>query len=288
MKYTRYTIALEAKPEEVARQDIYDLLSASLVDIGFDSFEQETDKLLAYIPNNLPQDKELNNLIDCLPFEGLRFSWTKEEMPDINWNEEWEKNYFQPIIIGDNLCQIRAPFHEPNKEVKTEIIISPKMAFGTGNHETTALMMSYILSQELQGKRVLDMGCGTGILGILALKQGAHSLTAIDIDEWAYLNVLENAELNNVTIDLARQGDASSLSDLPAFDLILANITRNILWEDMPRYTDVLHDGGRLILSGFYEEDIPMLVERGKALGLQYASQETRNNWARVELIKTT
>ena len=209
-----------------------------------------------------------------------------EDVPDVNWNEEWEKHYFQPIMIGDKLCQIRAPFHTPDPEAQTEIIISPKMAFGTGNHETTALMMGYIIGHSMKGLRVLDMGCGTGILGILALKQGAECLTAIDIDEWAYLNVLENAQLNGVHIEEAMQGDASSLAGKKPYDLILANITRNILLADMPAYVSVLKNGGHLILSGFYEEDVEVLTDRAKELGLSALGYEVRNRWTRLELVK--
>ncbi len=286
MQYTRYTINIQSKPNELNQEDAFDLLSALLADLGFDSFEHQEDALLAYIPTELNYPSLIADLESNLPIERLRCTYQVEVMPDVNWNEEWEKNYFQPILIGENLCLIRAPFHEPNPSVQTEIVISPKMAFGTGNHETTALMMSYILEHDMTNKRVLDMGCGTGILGILALKQGASNLTAIDIDEWAYLNVLENAELNRVVIDEALQGDASSLSNRKPYDLILANITRNILLQDMAAYVAVLKPQGSLVMSGFYEEDANLLVEHGKGLGLSLHSIESRNKWTRVELIK--
>lgn len=286
MRYNRYSIKPTTLPEGVSCELVFALLPDLLVDRGFDSFEEQEDTLLAYIPQGEDKEKILEEIEQELPFEGVKLSYTSEEMPDINWNEEWEKNYFQPILIGDNLCLIRAPFHTPNEDVKTEIIISPKMAFGTGNHETTALMMSYILSHPMTGLRVLDMGCGTGILGILALKQGASYLTAIDIDEWAYRNVLENASLNDVTIAEAMQGDASSLAAKEPYDLILANITRNILLEDMPAYASVLKNGGHLILSGFYEEDIDILVAKAEAIGLKKLSAESRNRWTRLELVK--
>lgn len=286
MQYTRYTINIQSKPNELNQEDAFDLLSALLADLGFDSFEHQEDALLAYIPTEQNYPSLIADFESNLPIEGLRCTYQVEAMPDINWNEEWEKNYFQPILIGENLCLIRAPFHEPNPNVHTEIVINPKMAFGTGNHETTALMMSYILGHDMTNKRVLDMGCGTGILGILALKQGASTLTAIDIDEWAYLNVLENAELNKVVIDEALQGDASSLSNRKPYDLILANITRNILLQDMSAYVAVLKPQGSLVMSGFYEEDADLLIEHGKGLGLSLNSIESRNKWTRVELIK--
>ena len=166
-----------------------------------------------------------------------------------------------------------------------EIIINPKMAFGTGNHETTSLVGEWILSHDVSGQRVLDMGCGTGILGLIALKRGARHLTAIDIDPWAYANVQENAALSGVTIDEMLCGDAALLEGREGYDLILANITRNILLEDMPRYSEVMLPGARLILSGFYEEDIPLLRARGEELGLIFVSSEVRQRWSRVELL---
>lgn len=285
MQYLCYTITLKTDNPLVSKEDVFDYLAATLAELGFDSFEQQEHQLLAYIPQDLHEEGLIApTLFEDLPFEGLVWDYQYELMPDVNWNEEWEKNYFQPIIIGENLCQIRAPFHQANLEVQTEVIISPKMAFGTGNHETTALMMSYILKRDVRAKRVLDMGCGTGILGILALKQGAKSLVAIDIDEWAYLNVLENASLNAVHIDEALQGDASSLAGREVFDLILANITRNILLQDMEAYAAVLAEGGSLVLSGFYEVDCELLIAEGRRLGLSFVGQETRNGWARLEL----
>lgn len=288
MKYTAYTFSIVRQSEGLESETIFDLLADQLGEIGFDSFEQVEELLKAYIPTHLFTDSAIPRAIEELGLDGLELSYTTEEIPEVNWNEEWEKNYFQPIVIGENLCMIRAPFHEPNPEVRTEIIISPKMAFGTGNHETTALMISYLLEQGegLRGQTVLDMGCGTGILGILALKQGASHLTAIDIDEWAYQNVLENAQLNGVSIPDTLQGDASSLEGREPYDLILANITRNILLEDMPAYISVMKPGARLVLSGFYEEDAPMLIERGRSLGLSIRSQASRNRWTRLELCK--
>lgn len=284
MQYIQYTIGLTSKPSALALEDAFDYISALLADLGFDSFEHQDEQLVAYIPATADYPSIMADLIANLPSEDWQISHTSELMPDINWNEEWERNYFQPITIGENLCQIRAPFHEPNPEVKTEVIISPKMAFGTGNHETTALMMSYILEHDMTGLRVLDMGCGTGILGILALKQGAKSLTAIDIDEWAYLNVLENATLNGVAIEDALQGDASSLALRGPYELILANITRNILLEDMAAYAQTLAPSGRLVMSGFYEEDADAIIAHGETLGLRHIATEQRNKWARVEL----
>lgn len=288
MQYTGYTFRARGLAEGLDYETVYDLLIDQLGAIGFDSFETEGECLRAYIPTAQTDDEALRTALGEYPIEGIAFSYESEVIPEVNWNEEWEKHYFQPITLGEGLCVIRAPFHEPSPEVATEIIISPKMAFGTGNHETTALVIGYLLDQGagLQGKAVLDMGCGTGILGILALKQGAKTLTAIDIDEWAYLNVLENASLNGVSIPDALQGDASSLIGRGPYDLVLANITRNILLEDMPAYAEVMRPGATLILSGFYQEDIPLLTDRATELGLTYIGERSHNRWALLELKK--
>ncbi len=290
MQYTSYTFRAEALPEGLELEVVYDLLSAELAEVGFDSFEAGAETLLAYIPTELIDQEAIATAIhatlDQLSSDGLRLSYHIETIPEVNWNEEWERNYFQPIILGNGLCMIRAPFHTPEPSIKTEVIISPKMAFGTGNHETTALVIEYLLSlgEGLQGKRVLDMGCGTGILGILALKQGAGHLTAIDIDEWAYHNVLENASLNGVSIPDALQGDASSLSGREPYDLVLANITRNILLQDLPAYVEVMRPLGTIALSGFYQEDAPLLIERGRQLGLTLIDQRSNNRWTLLVL----
>lgn len=288
MQYTEYKLELRQQPQGAQAEDILDLYASALAEVGFDSFEHQGERtLLAYIPTDLcaQNHAQIDEVLSAEIFPGAVISVTQQVMPDVNWNEVWEQHYFQPIIIGDNLCRIRAPFHPPSAaDPQTEVIINPKMAFGTGNHETTALMMSYILEHPMAGLRVLDMGAGTGILGILALKQGAQQLTAIDIDEWAYENILENASLNGVEITEVLQGDASSLAGRAPYDLILANITRNILFEDMPAYVQVLQPGGRLVLSGFYEEDAPQLISRAEALGLACVSVTTAGRWARVVL----
>lgn len=287
MQYTEYLFTPKALPQGLELETVYDLLCELLGEVGFDSFEQG-DALKAYIPTSQIDHQAIADALSSFPIERISFAYTYEDVPEVNWNEEWEKHYFQPIILGDKLCAIRAPFHQAIEGVRTEVIISPKMAFGTGNHATTALVIEYLIEQgsDLNGKRVLDMGCGTGILGILALKLGAQELTAIDIDQWAYLNVLENAQLNGVAIPDALQGDASSLQGRGVYDLILANITRNILLEDLGSYASALKSGANIVLSGFYTEDIPLLQELGETLGLSYVSHKSQDNWARLVLRK--
>ena len=287
MQYLQLTISYhyDSAATSLRDEDLSDWLIAELGPLGFDSFEQDAYELKAFIPTEQYDADATRELLDGFPAAGFSYTLTAEELPDINWNEEWEKNYFQPILLGDDACLIRAPFHDPRPEVPLEIIINPKMAFCTGNHETTSLVGEWILSHDVSGQRVLDMGCGTGILGLIALKRGARHLTAIDIDPWAYANVQENATLSGVTIDEMLCGDASLLEGSEGYDLILANITRNILLEDMPRYREVMLPGARLILSGFYEEDIPLLRARGEELGLTFVSSEVRQRWSRVELL---
>lgn len=287
MQYTDYTFTPKELPEGLELETAYDLLGDLLATIGFDSFAtDEEGRLHAYIPTADADDALLMATLSDYPIAGIGFDYSAEIQPDINWNEEWERHYFEPIILGDGLCRIRAPFHAPDPSVRTELVISPKMAFGTGNHDTTALIIEYLLSDtELEGLRVLDMGCGTGILGLLALKHGARELTAIDIDEWAYQNVLENAELNGLSVPDALQGDASSLSEREPYDLILANITRNILYEDMPLYVEVLASSGRLVLSGFYAEDLDLLRGRAETLGLEpLSSTSSEHGWSMLVL----
>ena len=274
----------DAVASTLADEDLADWLIAELGEVGYDSFEQGEGYVKAFILVDDYNEEATNELLANFPVSGFSYETQLEELPDINWNEEWEKNYFQPIVLGEGACLIRAPFHASRPDIPLEIIINPKMAFGTGNHETTSLVGQWLLEHDLSGLRVLDMGCGTGILGLIALKRGAKHLTAIDIDPWAYANVQENASLSGVLIDEMLCGDASLLEGKESYDLILANITRNILLEDFPRYRQVMKVGGRIVLSGFYEEDIPLLEERGRELGLSLVSVATKNRWSLLEL----
>src|SRR5690606_6635003 len=232
-----------------------EILMAELIEVGFDSFTEEHEGILAYIPKDIFDEKELSN-IALMNNEEIKISYTYREMPNINWNEEWEKN-FEPIYVADKVL-IRAEFHEPNPELH-EIVIQPKMSFGTGHHPTTHLMIQQMLEMDFTGKTVLDMGCGTSVLAIFAKQRGAGRTVAIDIDEWSVENSKENAVRNNVELDISL-GTADNLGS-EKFDIILANINRNILISDIPTYEGVLNSGGQLLLSGLCFVDVDVILE---------------------------
>ena len=278
MEYTKVSCFLE--PDSEINRDI---LTAQMGELGFDSFGETDEGVEAFIPSSIFSESLLENesLIDN-PLFKVKFQ--TEVIPDQNWNEVWEKNYFKPLLV-ENRCLIRAPFHTDTPKAEYEIVIEPRMAFGTGNHETTYLMISAILKQDLQGKQVLDMGCGTGILGILASMRGAETVKAIDIDEWSYNNTLENAETNNViNIDVSL-GDASLLGK-QKFDVIYANIQRNILLQDLPVYASVMCREAEIIMSGFYLEDLPAISAKAEEVGLKPAGYQERNNWVAARFIR--
>ncbi|WP_297095379.1 50S ribosomal protein L11 methyltransferase [uncultured Draconibacterium sp.] len=260
-----------------------DVLNAQLAEIGFDSFVETETGFEAFIPATAFFGESLNEVLEG--FSGdFSFEVESEFIADQNWNEEWEKNYFKPLVIGGE-CMIRAPFHTEYPEAKYEIVIEPNMAFGTGNHETTATIIESILQNDLTGKTILDMGCGTGILSILASMKGAKQITAIDIDKWSYEGTRENAALNNITNIDAKLGDASLLGN-EKFDLIFANIHKNVLLNDMEAYNAVLNDGGTLIMSGFYTEDIRDIKAKAESLGMKDAGFVEKNNWVAHSFIK--
>lgn len=274
MKYIEVTITLK-------QLDPYrDLLVDALGNEGpYDSFVETPDGLKAYVPETQYDEQFLKSAICDLDIDGCKF--TAEAMPDKNWNEEWEKQH-QPVMIeADNGSKVwvRAPFHDHRDDADYEIEIEPKMSFGTAHHPTTYMMISYLAELPIEGLRVLDMGCGTAVLAILAKMRGASYAEGIDIDEWAYNNALENAERNHAELTI-RIGDASLLADCEPFDLIIANINRNILLNDMEAYVKVLAPGGTLLLSGFYESDIPVLQEHAEKLGLKLLQTKSRQNWS--------
>ena len=260
-----------------------EILLAELGELPFDSFVETEEGLSAYIPSN-DNSTDLLNDVYILNNPEFSISFQTEEIEQVNWNEEWEKN-FEPINV-DDLCYVRAPFHEA-KNVPYEIVIEPKMSFGTGHHETTFMMMKHLLNIDVTDMEVLDMGCGTAILAILALMKGAKHADAIDIDNWCYLNSIENAERNNITNIDVYEGDAELLADKTnKYDLVIANINRNILLNDMEAYAKTLKVGGIILFSGFYTEDIAAIEEAANQHNMFIDYQLERNNWASLKFIK--
>lgn len=257
-----------------------EILIAQLEDTPFESFIETENGFSAYIQKDLWNENVLKN-VTLLESDDFKIEYTVEEIDQVNWNEEWEKN-FEPIEV-DNTCRVRAPFHE-KKEVKYDIVIEPKMSFGTGHHETTFMMIQHLLETDVQDKKTLDMGCGTAILAILAEMKGAKPIDAIDIDNWCYLNSIENAERNNCQNISVYEGDAALLAG-KKYDVIIANINRNILLNDMQQYVDCLNENGILFLSGFYEEDIPAIDASCTEKGLKFAKKHQRNNWVSLKYI---
>jgi ribosomal protein L11 methyltransferase len=258
-----------------------EILVAELGELPFESFIESDSGIVAYIQKPLCTPDILENL-HILSSPEFVISYTIEEIEQVNWNEEWEKN-FEAIDV-DGTCHVRAPFH-PKTEAKFDIVIEPKMSFGTGHHETTHMMIQHLLETDVVDKKTLDMGCGTAILAILAEMKGANPIDAIDIDNWCYQNSIENAERNNCHSISVYEGDASLLKD-KHYDLIIANINRNILLNDMQAYVDCLNKNGILLLSGFYEEDIPFIDASCTEKGLTYIKKFQRNNWVSLKYVK--
>ncbi len=267
MAYIEYNFSLSSM--EPWREIFLALLSQ----IEFDSFEDTDNGFKAYILNENDDPEFVQNTINQL--NEVQISFHKTKVKPTNWNEEWEKN-FRPINVEDK-CYIRAEFHEPNPKIPYEIVIQPKMSFGTGHHETTYLIIQYLLEMNLEGKDVLDMGTGTGILAILAKMKGANYVEGIDIDEWAYTNAKENVERNKVDVTI-KEGGAEQIPDRK-FDLVIANINKNILLRDIPQYVKALQPNGELILSGLYKEDKPDILTVTKQNGLKFVDEKTKNNW---------
>lgn len=266
-------------------QDAADLLAAFLADIGFDSFEEASDSLDAFITSQLFSQEALRDTLADFPID-VEISWQSELIRHKDWNEEWEKNYFKPLVLADGRCVVHSSFHIDYPPSEFEIIIDPKMAFGTGHHATTSMMVNHLFDINLEGKSLLDMGTGTGILAILASKLKAHSAVGIEIDKGAYENAIENAALNQADIFLLH-GDASLLKDIKDIDVFLANINRNIILADLDRYVQTLKPGGILILSGFYKSDIPLLEAALIQNGMKIAStSSSEDNWASIKSIK--
>jgi ribosomal protein L11 methyltransferase (prmA) len=268
MNYIEYDFTVS--PTEMGAE----ILMAELAEVGFDSFEDTPTGIKAYIPKDSWNEHILQDIY-LLSNPEFTISYQITEIEQVNWNEEWEKN-FSPIVVED-LCTVRANFH-PVPNTRYDIVITPKMSFGTGHHETTYMMLQQLLPLSLEGTKVLDMGCGTGILAIMAALRGARDITAIDIDPWCVENATENVQQNNCSFITIKEGDVSLIAG-EQYNLILANINRNILLSDIPAYTQALLPQGLLLVSGFYEEDLPAIKEKCQEVGLTYLSHIERNRW---------
>jgi len=272
--YIGYHFTVE--PKELGSE----ILIAELGETPFESFIETENGFSAYVLKEFWTEDILND-IQILESPEFKIEYTFEEIEQVNWNEEWEKN-FEPIDV-DNTCRVRAPFHE-KKDVTYDIVIEPKMSFGTGHHETTFMMIQHLLETDVENKKTLDMGCGTAILAILAEMRGAKPIDAIDIDNWCYLNSIENAERNNCKHISVYEGDAALLEG-KSYDVIIANINRNILLNDMQQYVECLNIDGILLLSGFYEEDIPFIDASCSEKGLTFVKKFSRNNWVSLKYV---
>ena len=262
-----------------------DLFASMLGDAGCDSFMDGEDEntLLAYIKEDDYNEATIAEVLTQHGYD-VEVSYEVSKTEEKDWNAVWEADY-EPVLIAGQ-CYIRAPFHEPLPDVTYDIVIEPKMSFGTAHHETTALMIEYLLTEDIQGKRVLDMGAGTGVLAILTHQRGAAAVTAIDNDPWAYENNLENNIRNHISDMTVKLGDALSIGD-DTFDLIIANINRNILLNDMHHYAKALNAGGSIFFSGFYEgHDLDMIKEKAESLGLAFHSCKVRNHWVSAKFVK--
>ena len=275
MNYTQVIVVVE--PLIVGRE----ILIAELAELGFESFVDTETGFEAYIPESEFKKKEFE-AIPLLADKEFTISYQITSIEQQNWNQQWEES-FEPIEVESRLL-IRAPFHQAPPKNVLDIIIEPKMSFGTGHHETTYLMAKRLLDLSLENKSILDMGCGTGILAILAKKKKCGNILAIDNDEWAYTNCIENCQRNHVDIEVVL-GDAHDIKN-NKFDVIIANINRNILLRDMHIYADALNDKGLLLLSGFFMVDKNILMELAQQLGLKLHFEATKNEWAMLELIK--
>jgi ribosomal protein L11 methyltransferase len=256
-----------------------DIFVSLLADLGCESFAdgESEDILLAYISENHYNETDIKDLFATCHAQ-TKIQYAIQKMEQQNWNAIWESNY-EPVMIADR-CFIRAPFHKPNPQAEYEIVIEPKMSFGTAHHETTSLMIEFLLEEDLQNKSVLDMGAGTGILAILSHLRGAKPITAIDNDEWAYLNNIENNTRNNAEAIQVKLGDASLLNENEKYDVIIANINRNILLNDLSVYANVLNHNGIIFLSGFYAgEDLEMITQKCNEIGLQLVGVKEKNKW---------
>ena len=278
--YVEVRLDLSPAPDE----DATDLLAAFLGDIGFESFVPDSEGLTAYVSSALWSEDALSDVISSFPLPYyIDVSHTLVEGRD--WNEEWEKNYFQPIVVGDR-CVVHSSFHTDIPPAEYDIVIDPKMAFGTGHHATTSLILEQLCAMPIKDKSIIDMGTGTGILAILAAMRGAHPVTAVEIDPFAHANAVENVAVNGHSEIKVILGDASALDAADASDIFVANINRNVILADLCKYSEKLVKGGTMLLSGFYVSDIPLVEDAARNVGLHKVGYTERNDWTCLILSK--
>lgn len=265
--------------------DAADLLAAFLADEGFESFEDSEGGLRAYVASSQYSSEAIERAIKGMPIKA-DITYVTEFIKQTDWNAEWEKKYFQPLLLGGGKCVVRSSFHTSYPNAEYEIIVDPKMAFGTGHHATTSMMVDHLFNLDLKGKKIVDMGTGTGILAIISKKLGAESVTGIEIDPTAYENAKENARINNVEVEL-KCGDVGQLTGNGETDVFLANINRNIILADLSHYARELKKGGVLLLSGFYKKDIPLIENALQRNGMKIEKETTeQDDWASLKAIK--
>ena len=292
MKY--YAIKFNIQTSDELMQIAKDLLTDCSAEAGCESFEETDNGIIAYAQQEVWDKEEMDSQIESFPLDDTKITYTIEEAEDKDWNQCWEDEGFDPITV-DNKIVIYDAKHTTLDELCTftdkapiAIAIDAKLAFGTGTHQTTRMIVSTLLHSDIEGKRVLDCGCGTGILGITASKLGAQEVVGYDIDEWSVENTRHNAEINKVENMDVLHGDSTVLNHISGvFDIVLANINRNILLQDMHQFRDVMAGNSKLILSGFYEEDVPLLLEKAKELGLEEYGRKTDTNWCCLALTTT-
>ena len=277
-------VELRLDLEPMPGSDATDLIAGLLGDIGFESFVPDESGLTAYISTSLWEESAVDAALEDFPFD-CRISRKATVIEGRDWNEEWERNYFSPIVVGDR-CVVHSSFHTDIPEAEYDIVIDPKMAFGTGHHATTSLILGQLLDMPLAGKSLIDMGTGTGILAILAAMRGAAPVTAIEIDPFAQVNAVENVALNGHPEINVILGDAGALEGVDPADVFVANINRNVITGDIAAYSAHLKSGGVMLLSGFYTDDIPVVQAAAEAAGLRYESYTECDRWTCMRLVR--
>lgn len=274
-------VRFDVEPCEATSTDV---LAAMLCDVEFESFVPDESGLTAYVKRELYNEASIADIVKSFPLQA-QINWRAEVIEGQDWNSEWEKNYFQPIVVGDK-CVIHSSFHTDIPKVEYDIVIDPKMAFGTGHHATTSLIIRQLLEMSLDGLSVMDMGTGTGILAILSAMRGAEKVSAIEIDEFAYVNAVDNVKINGEPQINVMLGDASLLANEEPVDVFIANINRNIITADIAEYAKTLKSGGIMLLSGFYEEDVEVIMSQARLHSLDYQSHTVQDRWTCLRLVK--